>query len=262
MLKTDPILSILERCARYPLIALALLLCPLLQAKAVAAVTCTTLTVPSMTFGTINVFAASNTSGNATFSCTNHGVARTVWACLSIGTGTGGTSPGNRTLSSGGNTIPIQITGGSGWPQQIGDGTSFAMEGVVSFTVPQNGSASYTFPLAIALPAPSPVPPVGSYSSTFSGINFEVYWDINSFATCPALVSGAGNAPVTGTLSVSATVVSQCSVSAANLNFGTAGVLTSGAERDSRDLGDLQRRHSGYDCLSITERPEPAPPRG
>jgi spore coat protein U-like protein len=48
----------------------------------------------------------------------------------------------------------------------------------------------------------------------------------SSLATCPALVSGAGNTPVTGTLSVSATVVSQCSVTAGNLNFGIASVLT------------------------------------
>ena len=228
MFKTDPILATLVRCARLYLIALTLLLCPLLQARAVAATTCT-LTGPSMTFGTINVFATSNTSGNATFSCTSSAPnnARTVWACLSIGTGTGGTSPGNRTLASGGNTIPIQITGGSGWPSQIGDGTSFGMEGVVTFTIPSNGSASYTFPLAIALPAPAILPPAGSYSSTFTGTNFEVYWDNNSFATCPALVSGTGKAPATGTFSVSATVVNQCTVSAGNLSFGTASVLTS-----------------------------------
>jgi spore coat protein U-like protein len=179
-----------------------------------------------MTFGTINVFSTSNTSGNATFNCVISGGARTVYACLSIGTGTGGTSPGNRTLKSGATTIPIQITGGSGWPPQIGDGTSFGMEGVVNFAIPGNGSMSYTFPLAIALPPPVPLPPPGTYSSTFTGINFEVYWETSSFATCPALVAGTSRTPASGTLTVSATVVSQCSVTAGNLNFGTASVLT------------------------------------
>ncbi len=226
MFKTAPIQATLTRCIRRSLIALVLLACPLWQARAVAATSCT-LTGPTMTFGTINVFATSNTSGNATFNCSTDISGRTVWACLSIGTGSGGTTASNRTLKSGGNTIPIQITGGSGWPTQIGNGTSFAMEGVVSFPVPQNGSASYTFPLAITLPAPSPLPPAGSYSSTFTGNDFQVYWDISSRSTCPTLVSGTGKSPASGTFSVSTTVVNQCSVSAGNLNFGTASVLTS-----------------------------------
>ena len=226
MLKTDPILTTLARCVRRLLIVLVLLACPLLQASAVAATTCT-LTGPALTFGTINVFSASNTSGNATFKCSSTAGVKTIRACLSIGTGTGGTTPGNRTLKSGINTIPIQITGGVGWPPQIGDGTSFAMEGVVTFVVPAGGNASYTLPLAIALPAPVPLPPPGIYSSSFTGTNFQVYWDTNSYATCPALVSGTGRAPASGTLTVSATVVSQCSVTAGNLNFGTASVLTS-----------------------------------
>ena len=227
LMLTAPILAVLKRWARCALIALALLACPLLPAKAVAAISCT-LTGPTMTFGTINVFSASNTSGNATFSCTTTaGTSATVYACLSVGTGSGGTTASNRTLASGSSTLPIQITGGSGWPSQIGNGTSYAMEGVVSFTVASNSNASYTFPLAITLPAPSPLPPAGSYTSSFTGADFQVYWDVNSYASCAALVSGTSKSPATGTFSVCATVVNQCSISAGNLNFGVASVLSS-----------------------------------
>ena len=50
------------------------------------------------------------------------------------------------------------------------------MEGPVSLTVPLAGSNTYTFPLAGTLPAPSPLPAAGSYSSTFTGTDFEVIY--------------------------------------------------------------------------------------
>lgn len=206
-------------------VALLLLMAwPLFQGRALAGPDSCTLTGPTLTFGIINIFSTSTTSGNATLNCSNSGVSRTIYACLSIGTGTGGTTPSNRTLASGSNTIPIQITGGASWPSQIGNGTSYPMEGVVSFTVPQNGSASYTFPIVVTIPTPSSLPPPGVYSSIFTGTDFEAYWDTASQSTCAALASGGANIS-TGTLSVSATVLNQCGVSATSMNFGTASLL-------------------------------------
>lgn len=205
---------------------LLLIACPLLQGHAEAATTCT-LAGPTMNFGTINIFSNSTTSGNATLNCTNTGGgAVTVYACLSIGTGTGGTTASNRTLASGTNKLPIQITGGASWPAQIGNGTSYPMEGVVSFGVPGHGSGSYTFPLAITIPAPSPLPVVGTYSSSFTGTDFQGYWSTSSHPTCPTLVSAGGTQHPTGTFSVSATVANQCGVSATSMNFGSASLLT------------------------------------
>jgi hypothetical protein len=123
---------------------LLLLACPLFQGQAVAGCT---LVGPTMTFGKINIFSSATTSGNATFKCTTGTQAQTFYACLAIGTGSGGTTPSNRTLASGSNKISIQITGGASWPAQIGDGTSFPMEGVVIFSVPARSSGTYTFPI-------------------------------------------------------------------------------------------------------------------
>ena len=218
---------LLARGAVYGTVALALLtVCPMLQGRAEAAVTCT-LTGPTMTFGTINIFSSSTTSGNATLTCTTTGQPQTFYACLSVGTGTGGTTASNRTLAFTTNTIPIQITGGAAWPSQIGNGTSYPMEGVVNFTVPRQSSGSYTFALAITIPAPSPLPPVGTYSSSFTGTDFEVYWNTTSYATCAALAGAGGTTAVSGTMTISAIVANQCSVSATNMNFGTASLLTS-----------------------------------
>jgi spore coat protein U-like protein len=205
---------------------LLLVACPLFQGRVAAGPASCTLIGPTMTFGTINIFSSSTTSGNATLTCTNHGVARTIYACLSIGTGSGGTTPSNRTLASGSNAIPIQITGGASWPPQIGNGTSYPMEGVVSFGVPQNGSGSYTFPLVVTIPSPSSLPSPGTYSSTFSGTDFQVYWDAASQPTCAALAAAGGTTTATGTVSASATVANQCGVSATNMNFGTASLLS------------------------------------
>jgi spore coat protein U-like protein len=203
---------------------LLLIACPLLRGHAEAAITCT-LTGPTLTFGTINVFSSSTTSGNATLTCNSTGSAGTVYACLSIGTGLGGTTPSNRTLASGSNKLPIQITGGASWPSQIGNGTSYPMEGVVSFSVPGNSSGSYTFPIVITIPPPSPLPPAGTYFTFFFGADFQAYWNTASQSTCAALASSGGTT-TSGSFSASATVVNQCGVSATNMNFGSASLLT------------------------------------
>jgi spore coat protein U-like protein len=224
MPKTYDICATLARYIAGSGISLILLLiCPLFHGQAVAACT---LAGPTMTFGTINIFSSSTTSGNATFKCTTGAQARTFYACLSTGTGSGGTTPSNRTLASGSNNIPIQITGGATWPSQIGDGTSYPMEGVVSFSVPAGSSGSYTFPLVVTIPAPSPLPPAGTYSSTFTGNDFQVYSSTTSASTCAALIGGNNSQNDSGTFSVSGTVVHQCGVSATNMNFGSASLLT------------------------------------
>jgi len=205
---------------------LLLVACPLFQGRAAAGPASCTLSGPTMTFGTINIFSSATTSGNATLTCTNHGVARTIYACLSIGTGTGGTTATNRTLAFGSNAIPIQITGGASWPSQIGNGTSYPMEGVVSFGVLQNGSGSYNFPLVVTIPTPSSLPTPGTYASSFTGTDFQVYWDTTSQSTCAALAAAGTATTATGTFSTSAIVASQCGVSATSMNFGSASLLT------------------------------------
>lgn len=218
--------SSLVRCLACCGLAIALLLaCPLLRGTARAQIANCTLTGPTLTFGTIDVFSTSNTSNNATLTCTAV-LGGTVYACLSIGTGSGGTTAANRTLASGSNKIPIQITGGASWPTQIGNGTSYPMEGPISLSVPLLGGAkTFTFALAVSLPAPSPLPAAGTYSSTFTSTDFQAIYSVLSLSPPSTCTGGSLTATATGTLAISATVVNQCHVAAGNMNFGTAGVL-------------------------------------
>ena len=190
-----------------------------------AAVTCT-VSGPSLTFGTVNPYSGYpySTSGNESYSCTNNSSAATIYACLSIGTGSGGTSPANRTLASGSNTLSIQITGGSGYPSQIGNGTSYAMEGVLQAGIGANATTTGTIALAVTMPQPSSAPPPGSYTSSFTGTDAQVLYTTTSASTCAALTSGA-HSTAQANFSVSATVATQCTVSATSLAFPTTSVL-------------------------------------
>ena len=100
------------------------------------------------------------------------------------------------------------------------------MEGVVSFAIPAGPTGgSHTFPLVITIPAPSPLPPAGTYASTFTGTDFQVYWNTASQSTCAALTGAGSTRTSSGTFSASAVVVNQCGVSATNMNFGSASLL-------------------------------------
>lgn len=175
--------------------------------KASAAVTCT-LSSSTLAFGTVNPFSASSvTSGSLGYSCTASGpTAATVSVCLSLGTGSGGTTPSNRTLASGASTIPIQITGGASNPANIGNGTSYPQEGPFTLSVPKASTASSSLPLALTMPQKTPAPAPGSYTSTFSGTDAQMsYTSTSAPSTCAAL-TGLTPQTTTGTLSITATI--------------------------------------------------------
>lgn len=196
-------------------------------AMGAAGLTCT-LSSSTLAFGAVNpLSAAAFTSGALGYTCTTTAAnVSTVYACLSLGTGTGGLSPTNRTLASGASTIPIQITGGSANPGQIGNGSSYPMEGPFILSVPKNSTNSSSFPIAMTMPTTTAAPPPGSYTSTFSGGDATmIYTDASAPSTCSALAAAAPQS-ATGTLSVTASVAAQCTTTATSMAFPTASVLT------------------------------------
>ncbi len=222
--------------ARHPgsrsamLIALLVLVIPNAAHAGAGPVTCS-LTGPTLTFGTVNPYSGFpySTSGNISYSCTNGpGPTQTLYLCLSIGTGSGGTTAGNRTLASGGATIPVQITNGA--LPQIGNGTTFSMEGPISFSVPANrGVAAGNLPLAVSMPAPGSPPTPGTYSSSFTTTDAQVLYlsqPSGGPTTCPTLVSALHDT-AQADFSISATVPTQCTVSATSLAFPAASALSS-----------------------------------
>ena len=206
----------------------ALVLAVLLgSATSVRAQSCTA-AGPSLLLGTVNPYSTSTTttSGNGTYSCTNpHSFAITGYACVSVGTGTGGITATNRALASGSSTIPVQIMAG-GSSTQVGNGTSYPMYGPITIPIPANSSTSGTFPLSVSLPPPATAPAPGSYASSFSGADaMFIYYTGSSSTTCSSLNSGS-HLSTQANFSISATIATQCKVSATSMAFPTASVLT------------------------------------
>ena len=210
---------------RHTLLAVFLIL---VSAVAAYAQTCTA-SGPSLLLGTVNPYTTTTTttSGTGTYTCNNTlQLPTTIYACLSIGTGTGGISPANRALASGSSTIPIQINSG-GASSQIGNGISYPMYGpiVISMTGILLASASGTFPIGVNLPPPAAAPSPGNYTSSFAGSDAVfIYYPETTAVTCSALAAGTHNT-AQANFTITATVATQCTVSATSMAFPTASVL-------------------------------------
>ncbi len=211
---------------------LGLLLAPCAPAAASGGTVTCTVAGPTMNFGTVNPYSGYPyyTSGDVSYSCQNtYSTSQIVYICISVGTGSGGTTTANRTLASGASTIPVQIqvTSTSG---QTGNGTSYPMAGLYSVTVGANSSYSAQYALSVTMPQPGTAPPPGTFSSSFSGTDAQFVYGTGGGTTptsCPSLVSSPGVQAAQANFSVSATVPTQCTVSATSLAFPTASVLTS-----------------------------------
>ncbi len=194
-----------------------------------AAVTCT-LSGPTIAFGSINpTMSAQTASGTGTFTCSNSGTASvTIYACLSLGTGSGGISASDRTLlggESGSAHIPITISNPGIDNNNVGDGTVNAMAGPINFTVASKSAGGGNIPLSVQIAATGTIPQEGDYSSTLSGTSAEMIYTTSAKPTsCPSLVSGT-NSTASMTLAITASIPTTCSVTAGNLVFGSAGVL-------------------------------------
>lgn len=182
------------------------------------------LSTQTLTFGSINPQTTQTiyTSGTAGIICTGlpENTAHTV--CLAIGSGDApGSTPVSRKIASGGSKIPIVIKSSSASPQEIGTGGPYPQAGPVIFLTDGNGDGVATFPIVIALNGPLAVSP-GTYSNTFIGKNFEAIYSSGDHSQC----SNGNSNVVGGQLTVLASVVAGCTVTASAMNFGTISVLT------------------------------------
>ncbi len=200
----------------------------LMHAARAANVSCT-FAGPTLNFPTVQPFTGYpySASGNVGVTCTNpNATAATIYGCISLGTGSGGTAPTNRTLASGGNTLAFQLTGSPVYTSEIGDGTARAMAGPFSLSIPASSASTNNFPLAGKIPTPGSTPPPGSYSTTFTGTDAQMYYLTTSTSpgTCGALVAAS---PTIGsfTVTLNATVPAQCLVTATGLTFPASSIL-------------------------------------
>ncbi len=195
-------------------LATALVLLLVLMAPRAATAQSCTAAGPTLLLGTVNPYSATSTttSGTGSYTCTNPTAsAITGYACVSIGTGTGGLSATNRTLLSGSSRLPVQITAG-GASGQIGNGTSYPMYGPIVIPLPANSNRSGTFPLQITTPPPSPAPPPGTYTSNFAGTDAQFIYNTGSATTTCATLNAGTHLTTQANFSISATVPTQCTV--------------------------------------------------
>jgi spore coat protein U-like protein len=183
----------------------------------------------NLNFGTIDVLSGGPyyTSGVSNFTCTA-GTPTNFYFCLSVGTGTAGT-PTNRLLTQWNGTLAIQIKPSAASPTQIGNGTSYPMDGPLVLSHPGGWShSSYSVPVTVVVPTPQNAPPSNngsSYYSNFGGNDFGYYWTMTPASSCQQVIASASGF-IQSNMFISAMVQPTCGVTATPMNFGTQGALT------------------------------------
>lgn len=183
-----------------------------------------TISATGINFGNINVLTglAVDSTGTITIPCTtamSGPPAGQLWRnCVSIGVGSFGDAT-SRMLGSGANRLRYNLFADPGHTVIWGSWqTGYASLGQ-SISVAHSGSVNRTIYARIL--ASQQTVPAGSYSSSFTANPFTLY-RYNTAVACPD-----GNHNASGSFTVTATVMSSCSVTASALNFGSDGILSS-----------------------------------
>jgi spore coat protein U-like protein len=183
--------------------------------------TCT-VSMTNVSFGSVDVLpgTAIDTTATLTVSCTGGSPpGRTTRACVSIGAGSSGDATSRIMTGPGGATLRYDLYSDAARTTLWGSWQTGYDTAGVTVDVASNSNSSVT--VYARLLASQSTALAGPYSSSFSANPFVTYNYDPGSSTCPT------GTPTTSTsFTVTATVVSNCNVSAATLNFGTAGVLT------------------------------------
>jgi spore coat protein U-like protein len=188
--------------------------------------TCT-VSMTNVSFGSVDVLpgTAVDTTATLTVSCTGGTPpGRTTRACVSIGAGSSGDATSRIMTGPGGATLRYDLYSDAARTTLWGSWQTGYDTAGVTVDVASNSTVTV---YARLLASQSTVL-AGSYSSSFSANPFVTYNYDPGTSTCP---TGAPTASTSFT--VSATVVSNCNVSATALNFGTAGVFISTTDATS-----------------------------
>jgi spore coat protein U-like protein len=192
--------------------------------------------ISSLNFGSINLSANTPFASTSTFSASCTGTANTtVRTCPNIDVGSGGSTTGNpRFLVNGTTQLNFNLYQDSAYASVWGPNLwGFAASyGSPTIDVALNGSGSGSASQTVygQVWAGQQTLPAGLYSSSFSGTYASVAYAYSTVGSCATIGSShATSAPFT----VTATNVTVCSVSASNLNFGSAGVLVAAVNATS-----------------------------
>ena len=179
--------------------------------------------VSGVAFGSVNTLSSSavDITGTVNISCSG-AANQTIQLCPNIGVGTGGLTESNRQMVSGANALTYQLYsttwGGTIWGSDLITPNPPAPP-TLTLTLSAAGIGSLSRTLYGRLFAGQSTVPPGSYQSSFSAAQAQLCYRLggNCHSSCP----NTANA----TFVVSATVSSNCLVSATILNFGSHGLL-------------------------------------
>jgi spore coat protein U-like protein len=201
----------------------------LVFASPVRAQTCTA-SITSFNFGPISPATDSSASanGSVTVTCTGFLLTLPIRACISIGTGSGGTSYSPRYATSGANTLAYNLysnsTASTIWGSRA-SGTYAPVTVDVPLTI-QLGTVtgSATVPIYGRVAAGQSTLAMGTYTSIFSGAaQAEMTYQQNLLGNVNCATLTAGSTPLS--FNVTANVINDCTLNATNINFGSTGVL-------------------------------------
>lgn len=193
-----------------------------------------TATAPSVAFGNYSPVSGtpSDIQGSITVSCSGLAVSVRVRACINIGTGTAGTSVSPRVLANGTRNLSFNLYTDSGRTQVWGARSTgaTALPVMLDFgALLGNGSATVNFYGRVLANQTAAV--AGPYSSQFTGLNAEVTYIEYLLAPPDCSTLATNSLPITFT--ATATVINDCNISAAPLDFGTVGLLTANVDASS-----------------------------
>jgi spore coat protein U-like protein len=195
---------------------------PATDAFAPPSPTCT-ISATTVSFGNVDVLAgaAVDTTATITVSCSG-GAGTGQRLCISIGAGSAGDATSRQLGGPGGATLRYDLYSNSSRTTLWGSWQTGYDTAGVQLDVAQNSTTPVT--VYARLLGSQQTAATGAYSSTFTANPFLQYGNLGG-SSCPT-----GSLNTSTSTSASATVVTNCNISATNLNFGTVGLLTANVD--------------------------------
>jgi spore coat protein U-like protein len=210
---------------------LAICLALLAPSSAALAQSCN-FNISPVVFTNVDTLSASNTDVTATIavSCTGLSLA-TIRICPSIGAGSGGATASARQMISGASTLNYQLYQDPGRTVVWGS-YNWALPGTrptVDLPLALNGTGSTNLTIYARVFGGQGTAPPGTYTTSFSAADTDFVYGILGILPCPNIVVTPQHAHPTFT--GSATVLSNCIVAAADIGFGSQGLLNANIDR-------------------------------
>ena len=213
---------------------LAVVLLWLVSAADARAQAACTPTITNTAFGSPNLVAGTGLTTTATITINCTGLSGSNWfACPSFGQGSGGVSGTSRLMTGpAGATLLYNLYSDAARSVRWGAISDASLGTVPRIAIPRTGSTgtsgAITIYGGIATGQGSNQP--GAYSSSFAG---QVSIKLMQGAATTCTGSPAVSTNNSGTFTVSASPVAACTLTAANLSFGTRGVIDANVDATS-----------------------------